>query len=92
MSEPIIWRGLSFFLSPESHRGYERWDSEEKSRYGKALWSADRYSPSEGIWTARLLVDAYRCVGEGPNMHLALDAALEKAKGLRRAIGKALPK
>ncbi len=87
----IIWRGLSFSLSPESHRGYERWDGETVGKYGKPLWSADRFQAEE-MWRARLLVNAYRITGDGPNMLLALDAALNAAKDLRRAIGKALPK
>ena len=91
VNEKVMWRGLTFTRSPESHREYERWDGEELGKYGKPLWSADRYPPSEE-WHARLLVSAHRIVGKGPNMHLALDAALEEAKRVRREMGRALPK
>ncbi len=87
----IIWRGLSFSLSPESHRGYERWGSERLTKYGRELWVAECFAPGE-MWCSRLLVDNYRITGDGPNMLLALDAALNAAKDLRQAIGKALPK
>lgn len=91
MTEPVLWRGLTFTLSPETHRDYERWDGEVLCKYGRPLWSADRYPPSEE-WYARLLVGVYRITGQGPNMHLALDDALARAKELRRAISGALPK
>lgn len=90
MTDPIIWRGLSFFLSPESHRGYERWDSEAQGPYGRPQWAAECFGDEE--WYARLAVTAYRVTGKGADMRLALDDALERAKELRRAIGKALPK
>jgi hypothetical protein len=91
VNEKVMWRGLTFVRSSESHRGYERWDSESRSEDHKPFWSADRYPPC-GMWYARLLVFSHRIVGKGPNMRLALDDAREKAKQLRRTISKELPK
>jgi hypothetical protein len=91
VNEKLMWRGLVFTRSPESHRRYERWDSEAVGKYGKPLWSADRFPASEE-WYARLLVSGHRITGKGPNMHLALDAALEEAKRVRSEMGRALPK
>lgn len=90
ITEPVIWRGIPFVRSPESHKGYERWDSEAQGPYGRPLWAAERFPPSEE-WFARLLVHVHRFTGKGPNMHLALDAALEEAKKARRAMSQAMP-
>lgn len=86
-----MWRGVSFVRSLESHKGYERWDSEAQGPYGRALWAAEHFG-NDAKWHARLLVGVHRFDGEGPNMHLALDAALEEAKKARRAMNQAIPK
>lgn len=91
MTEPFVWRGISFIRSPECHRDYERWDSEAMGIYGKPLWSVECYRGGPE-WYARLLVFAHRIQGDGPSAQVALDAAWVRAKELRRAISQALPK
>lgn len=87
----LLWRGIRFHLSSESHKGYERWDSDAEGPYGKALWVVDRYR-EEGKWYARLLAGVHRFGAQGPNPHLALDAALEEARKVRRQMSQAMPK
>lgn len=91
MNTKLLWRGISFVRSAESHREYERWDSEAQGAYGRPVWAAERFPPGEE-WFARLLVHAHRFTGKGPNMHLALDAAREEAKKVRRLMSQAIPK
>lgn len=91
MTEPFVWRGISFIRSSESHRDYERWNSEVMGPYGHPLWAVEGFN-RKAIWYARLLVYSHRFGGTGPNALLALDAAREQAKKMRLAISQALPK
>jgi hypothetical protein len=75
----MTWNGRKFVRAHMFGEGKTRWESEAVGDYGRPLWKATQWSPSD-VWFARLRLGGYRFAGQGKTAAAALTACAQEAR------------